>query len=88
MLYFAFVRYELEYASVAWNPVTITDPNNLNSYKQNLQMFATIDFSLFSTKCCPYILDLVDLRIPTRTFVTCSSNHFLQLEVFQLKCSM
>jgi hypothetical protein len=29
MLYYALVRPELEYASVAWNSVTITDSNKL-----------------------------------------------------------
>jgi hypothetical protein len=29
MLYFALIRYKLEYASVAWNSVTITDSNKL-----------------------------------------------------------
>jgi hypothetical protein len=30
MLYFAFVRSELQYASLAWAPVTITDSNKLD----------------------------------------------------------
>jgi hypothetical protein len=44
MLYFALFRSELEYASVALNSVTITD-SNLSVYKENLQPFATINFS-------------------------------------------
>jgi hypothetical protein len=34
MLYFALVRSQLEYASVAWNSVTITDSNKLERIVQ------------------------------------------------------
>jgi hypothetical protein len=44
MLYFAFVTSKLEYASVAWNSVTITDFNKLGAYKEHLQPFATLHF--------------------------------------------
>jgi hypothetical protein len=44
MLYFALVRSELEYASVAWNSVTFTDSNKLERVRKHLQPFATKDF--------------------------------------------
>jgi hypothetical protein len=42
----ALVRSELEFSYVAWNSVTLTVPLKSKEFKENLPIYATIDFSL------------------------------------------
>jgi hypothetical protein len=62
MLYFALVRYKLEYASVAWNSVTITDSNKLERVQRK---FAALCHKIFfqDVEChCDNILEKLNLQ--------------------------
>jgi hypothetical protein len=46
ILYIALVRSKLEYTSVAWFSITVTDSSNLNEFKEYFQLYVITDFLL------------------------------------------
>jgi hypothetical protein len=85
MLCFALIRSKLEYAFTAWNSVTITDSNKLETIQRNFAALCHSRFFQFMQYHCSNILEgfnLLTLQIRLRRF-----DAFFLINVFNgIKC--